>query len=269
MPHHSTSRAAHGPKFPIHFQRVSYHPAGTRARATFRVVICVAAALFGAAACGRGAPTAADLPETAPQLVTPHVAALELVPTTTGTGRALTVRVRLNDPRVTLGSSDRLALSVASGTGDAEVVRAEPAICLRGDAEYRCRGFMLLMRSGHTIAEITSRLPEIGGRIAITAFAGEFASIDIAASGDAALDAAMRRARGWPNVRVVELIPIGRLTAGPPPPAAHVVIPLDVTTDVARAVAGDGRLQVAAAGTIHVSYRQLTGEILTASVTLP
>lgn len=231
-----------------------------------------AGALLMVIACGRDAPTAADLAETTPRFVTPYVAALDLVPATTGPGRGLTVRVRLSDPRATLGPSDRLVLAVRSGTGDAETVHAERAICVREGQQHVCRGFLLLMRPGHTVAEVVSRLPEIGGRIVLTALDGEFASVEITASGDAALDAAMQRARMWPNVLVVEFNGIGRIAGGPPPPAAHGEISLyvsDVTTDVTRPVAGDGRLQVTAAGPVHVSYRQPMGEILTRSVTLP
>ena len=167
---------------------------------------------------------------------------------------------------------DRLEARLRTSSGDDESFLLGPSDC----GGYVCDEFMVSMRDGHTIEELRSRAPAVGGILRVGGIADESGTIvhrptwfgvielELGANPPAW---AMERARLWSGVKSVELNGLYYLGPGPLVIAgAHARLHARPAT--APPVQGDGVLQWSGGDTLTVEYQQPDGSLLSCSAVL-
>jgi hypothetical protein len=200
-----------------------------------------------------------------PVVVDPELSAIAFFPGWLAAGvfnGTLPFAVDLADPERPWRQHERLEVILETSRGDREVlVRGSANVCrLRALQNYDCTAFVISMDAGHAVDELSSLIEATGASIEFRFITG--AGAVRLREGD--LDAAMAKARTWPNVRSVEYSIAAQTGLVPGE--------LVFTDTLLRLVRGDvvpldGALQIAPGDEVRVRYRQPSGIDLVASET--
>lgn len=164
------------------------------------------------------------------------------------------------DPKFTLGSHERIPISVRTGAGDSETVLLKSEYCRTSQgAEYQCDVFNVGLQGVGHAEQLQPYLDRIPARYTRTFSDGRAAVIRIL---DGSLEDAMQRAEKWPGVRWVERSSVGHIAGGPPRQTANA---LDgaLAFDEAGPSPRDQRVQARVGEQISIEYRQPDGSALT------
>lgn len=168
------------------------------------------------------------------------------------------------DPSGALKAGERVRMTVRTERGEREDLLLRPYLCTTtGGDLYQCDVFYVGIQVGHHVDEFRPHLAEIAAGFTWVPSDGGSAAVRIQ-EGD--LEAAMRSARGWPNVRYVERSSFSYPQGAPPPYLLSGGVRLAV--DGAPA-SGDGIVQLRRGESFNVEYRQPDGTLLSMRQTVP
>lgn len=182
-------------------------------------------------------------------------------------GGLLYIFARPADRSFRLHHEHRVPVEIAVSSGDRERVGLYRQHCPARErgVGFPCFEFTVHMAPGHHAASLADRVAAIGGRFRIMPLNGSFAGVTMFYPD---IMETARRAESWPGVASVASYGVFC-----PPDSPGCTSPSDlllpVPVDTGAAVAGDGIVQVRSHDTVTVTYRQPTGDAITARIHAP
>lgn len=181
-------------------------------------------------------------------------------------GGALSVDAALADTYFVLSPSADLPFFISTSRGDLERSSLASLMCpvrLEGGYQHHCRMIVITMESGQDVRSIEPRLRAWGGRFRLVAPRLQFASAIVVRH--AGLPQRLREIEDWPGVRSAYFEGRPGFIIGQPQRPLRSLLHATLPIEPGTVRVGDGAVQAEPGDTIHLSYRQPSGAMLSSS----
>jgi hypothetical protein len=176
------------------------------------------------------------------------------------------VGAALADTHIVLSPSADLPFHVSTSRGDLERFSLGSLMCpvrLEGGYQHHCQMIVITMQSGQDVRSIETRLRAWGGRFRLVSPNLHFASASVVRH--AGLPQRLEEIEGWPGVLSAYFAGRPGFVVGQPQLPLRSLLNTTLQVDSGPVRVGDRVVQAEPGDTIHVSYRQPFGAMVSAS----